>query len=189
MTSKTGVEPRPLSVEEFWALPTEEGWRLELARGCVVREPAPGMRHGNVASRVVGLLRRAGEENGRGLVFVETAFALATNPATVRVPDVAFVAAERIPAGGLPEGFGEGAPDLAVEVVSPSNRASEMQQKALDYLRAGAGLVWIVDPVERTVAVYRSRLEIQILVPGDILDGGEVLPELRAPVEELFEGI
>ncbi len=81
----------------------------------------------------------------------------------------------------------EMAPDLAVEVVSPSHRASEMQEKALDYLDAGAALVWVVDPSQRSVTVYRSPGDIRILREGELLEGGEVLPDLRISLGELFE--
>ena len=79
------------------------------------------------------------------------------------------------------------APDLAVEVVSPTNLASEIQEKALQYLEGGSRLIWIADPSAGTVTVYRSRTDIRILAVGEALDGGELLPELRVPVETLFE--
>ena len=177
---------RSLSVEEFWALPEEEGFRLELSRGRLVREPAPGPRHGHLSLRLGRLLSSFVEKRDLGFVFADTAFALETEQRTVRVPDVAFVSRERVPEEGLTDRFWELAPDLAVEVVSPSNLASELQQKALDYLRAGARLVWIVDPAQRTVAVYRSRLDIRVLVEGEVLEGDDVLPDLRVAVEEIF---
>ena len=186
MTTEAEVLNTRLSVEEYMALPEEEGYRLELSRGQLVREPGPGPRHGRVAFRVVDLLRRDGEEKGLGLIFFDTAFTLRSDPPTVRIPDVAFVASARIPEEGVTDRFWELTPDLVVEVVSPSNRASDMQQKALDYLDTGARLVWIVDPAERTVTVYRSRSEIRILVEGEVLAGGEVLPDLQVPVETLF---
>jgi Uma2 family endonuclease len=186
MATHANVRDERLSVDEFMDLPEEEGYRLELDRGRLVREPGPGPRHGRVAFRVVDLLRREGEEKGRGLVFFDTAFTLTSDPPTVRVPDVAFVTSGRIPEEGITDRFWELTPDLVVEVVSPSNRASDMQQKAVDYLDTGARSVWVVDPARRTVAVYRSRAEIRILVEGEILDGGDVLPDLEAPVATLF---
>jgi Uma2 family endonuclease len=175
-----------LTAEEFAALPEEEGFRLELSGGRVVREPAPGPLHGHLAGRFYRLLWRSAEEPGLGLAFFDTAFALARDPATVRIPDAAFVSAERIPEGGLTSRFWELAPDIVVEVVSPSNRASEIQEKALQYLDAGSELVWIADPEMRTVTVYRSRADIRILEAGDFLSGGDVLPNLRVPISELF---
>jgi len=186
MATHANVRDERLDVDEYMALPEEDGYRLELYRGRLVREPGPGPRHGRVAFRVLDLLRREGEEKGRGLVFFDTGFTLTSAPATVRIPDVAFVTSSRIPQEGVTDRFWELTPDLVVEVVSSSNLASEMQQKAVDYLDTGARMVWVVDPARRTVTVYRSRAEIRILVEGEILDGGDVLPALRAAVESLF---
>jgi Uma2 family endonuclease len=181
------MQDLPLSVEEFAALSEEEGYRLELSRGRVIREPAPGPRHGAAAGRLYRALWSFVEERGLGMVFFSTGFALAPEEGIVRVPDVAFLSSDRIPTEPLTDRFWELAPDLAIEVLSPSDRVSEMQQKILDYLSAGAGLVWIVDPTERRVTVYRSRSEIRILESGEVLDGGEVLPDLHIPVQMLFE--
>jgi Uma2 family endonuclease len=175
-----------LTVEDFWALPEEDGVRLELARGQVVREPAPGLPHAWVARHALDLLRRAGEERGLGFVFFDLGCRVATNPDTVRVPDLAFVAAGRFERDGIPRGFLDGAPDLAIEILSPSNTASEMQRKALEYLDAGARLVWIVDPDTATVILYRSRAEVRILGEDEPLDAGEVIPGLESPVSALF---
>jgi Uma2 family endonuclease len=175
-----------LTLDEFAVLPPEDGYRLELSRGRLVREPAPGLGHSEVAGRIYRRLWAAAEEKGAGRVFFHAGFTLSRDPPTVRVPDVAFVRAARLPESVLPEGFGDGAPELAVEVLSPSNSASDIQRKALDYLDAGAALVWIVDPRERTVTVYRSPSDIRILGARDVLEGEQVLPDLRVPVGELF---
>lgn len=163
MKTEPQVPDPILGVGEFWELPEEEGQRLELSRGRVVREPAPGPRHGRVAFVILDRLRRAGEEKGLGLVFFDTGFALPALPDTVRVPDVAFVASHRIPEEGITDRFWELAPDLVVEVLCRSNRASHMQRKALEYLEAGAGLVWIVDPAEQTVAAGGPVLHVVTL--------------------------
>ena len=186
MTTETGPREGVISRQQFLSLPEEEGVRLELSRGCVVREPAPGPRHGQVAARFYRLLWEWGEEIGLGLAFFHTAFTVATNPDTVRVPDVSFVTSERVPEAGPTDRPWAMAPDLAVEVVSPTNLASEIQEKALQYLEGGSRLIWIADPSARTVTVYRSRTDIRILTAGETLDGGELLPELRVPVETLF---
>lgn len=176
-----------LSVEEFAALPAEDGYRLELSRGRLVREPAPGLRHSGLAGKIYRLLWSCGDEGRRGQPFFDAGFLLTADPPTVRVPDVAFLRSERIPEGGLPERFGEGAPDLAVEILSSSDSASGMQRKALDYLDAGAELVWVVDPSEQTVTVYRSPGDIRILSAGDALEDSAILGDARIPVRELFE--
>lgn len=159
---------------------------MELSRGRLVREPAPGPLHGNVAGRVASLLIQLADREGLGLTFVETAFTLSLEPATVRVPDVSFVAADRVPEEGPGDQFWELAPDLAVEIVSPSNTSSEIQEKALQYLDAGSRLVWVVDPRRRTVTSYRSRSAIRILEESVVLEAEDVLPGLRLPVEKIF---
>lgn len=180
-------QTRRLNIEQFVALPEEDGYRLELANGLLVREPAPGPRHGQLAVRLLVALWSIAERDGLGLVFVDTAFTLAAEAGTVRIPDVAFVSSDRIPAEGLTDRFWVLAPDLVVEVVSPSNRMSEMQQKVIDYLDAGTRVVWVVDPSKQTVTTYRSRSEIRILGSDDVLKDEEVLPGLRIPVAELFD--
>lgn len=175
-----------LSLEEFEALPEEDAFRLELVRGRVVREPRPGARHGLLMARLGARLQRHVEESGLGVVCLDFGVVLPTDPPNVRGPDIGFISKERLAPEGVPEGFLRGAPDLAVEVVSPSNRASELQEKVLEYLDGGARRVWVVDPRTRTVSVYRSRDEIRLLGAEDDLEGGEVLPGFRLPVAELF---
>ena len=109
------------------------------------------------------------------MTTAEAGFQLAHDPDTVRAPDVAFVRAERFPPGGV-KGFFQGPPDIAVEVVSPSDRASEVAAKVQDWLQAGCSMVWVVDPENRTVTVHRSRKDITVLTEADMLTGGDVLP-------------
>lgn len=111
---------------------------------------------------------------------------LSVDPPTVRGPDIAFLAKRRLPPEGVPVGFWPGAPDLAVEIVSPSNRAGEIQEKVLEYLAAGAHLVWVVDPSTQSVATYRSREKIRILTADNTLEGSDVLPGFRLSLSELF---
>lgn len=180
------TEGEVLSLEEFERLPEEEG-KGELVRGRVVREPPAGMEHGRIAARLAALLQRFVREKKLGEIFgAETGFVLDEDPPTVRAPDVAFVARGRLPEGDLPTGFGRLAPDLTVEIVSPSNTAAEIRAKVLDYLDAGTRAVWVVDPATRTVEVCRSREEIRILREADDLEGGDVLPGFRIEVSELF---
>ena len=160
-----------LTIEEFERLP-DEACRRELVRGVVVRAPLAGFDHGRCAVEIGYHLGRYVEAHPIGTVCgAETGFILSTDPPTVRAPDAAFAASERIPPGGV-KGFFPGAPDLAVEIVSPSDRASEIQAKVFDYLDAGARLVWVVYPEPRTVAVHRMRAEARFLTEGDALDGG-----------------
>lgn len=174
-----------LTIEAFERLP-DDGTRCELVRGRVVREPPAGYEHGRLANRILYLLTRFAEEHGLGEILAsETGFVLFEDPPTVRGPDAAFVAAGRVPFPA-PPGFGRLAPDLAVEIVSPSNTFAEIQAKVMDYLDAGSRLVWEFDPGTRSVTVYRSREEIRILVGDDELDGEDVLPGFRLGLSEIF---
>ena len=146
-----------------------------------------GARHGNVAIQIGILLGTYVRQNRLGEAFAaETGFVLRRNPDTVRAPDFAFVSNDRLPPGDMPTGFLELAPDLAVEVVSPGDTASEVREKVLGWLFAGSRLVWAVDPGERTLTTYRSIEDVRTIRGSDILDGGDVLPGFSCTVEELF---
>jgi Uncharacterized protein conserved in cyanobacteria len=163
--------------------------RVELVRGEVITMAPAGAEHGEIAGFTFGALFNFVRTHSLGSLFAaETGFILARNPDTVRAPDVSFVAAERAAQQRGRTGFFEGPPDLAVEVVSPHDTAEEVEAKVLDYLEAGTRMVWIVRPRTRTVTVYRSLREVQVLRPGDTLDGGDVLPGFTLPVEALFGG-
>ena len=107
------------------------------------------------------------------------------DPDTVRSPDVAFVRGERIPPGGV-RAFFDGAPDLAVEVISPSDRASEVIAKARDWLRSGCTAVWVVDPETKTVTVYSRGQPTLFLSADDTLACEELLPGFRLPVSQVL---
>jgi Uma2 family endonuclease len=181
-------EAHTLTVEEFERLPDEDLYRIELVRGTIVREPRPGGEHGLISSELFSRLDRHVRAAGLGRVLVETGFRLPGSPATVRGPDVAFLARERLPARA-PRSFWEGAPDLAVEVISPSDRWTRVQDKAFDYLDAGAREVWVVDPLARRVTVYRSRTESVVLGADSTLSGGTLLPGFELRLSELFSGL
>jgi Uma2 family endonuclease len=126
-------------------------------------------------------------QRGRlGRTLINTAFVLARDPDTVRVPDLAFVSHARLPRGGLSDSILHDAPDLAIEVLSPSNRAGEVRAKVADYLAANGRAVWVVDPRRRTVAVHVPAQGPRKLTEEDELEGGEVLPGFRLPVCDLF---
>lgn len=180
------LTPETLTLDEFIALPDPDPYRVELAAGRLVHEPAPGFRHGRVAARINRLLFEAGQQPGHGEVFFDTGFLLVRDPPTVRIPDVAFVSAARLAEHETDEVFLPIAPDLAVEVLSASNSASEIQRKACECLDAGAALVWIVDPSTETVTVYRARDDIRVRSTGETLDGDEAIPGLRVDVDALF---
>lgn len=186
MVARQAGSERILSLEEFEGLPEEDAYRLELVRGRLVREPRPGARHGVLMARLGARLLRHVEENRLGVVCMDFSVVLSTEPPTVRGPDIAFIAGDRLPPEDVPTGFLRMAPDLAAEILSPSNTASEVQEKVLEYLDAGTRLVWVIDPQTRVVNTYRSRTDVRLLGELDELDGGEVLPGFRLPVKDLF---
>ncbi|MFW6079017.1 MAG: Uma2 family endonuclease [Gemmatimonadota bacterium] len=176
-----------LTIEEFERLP-EDAWRTELVRGRVVREPPAGFEHGRRAVRIASPIDAYVREHELGVVLAaETGFVLAEDPPTVRAPDVAFVAADRVPEGEDAQSFARLAPDLAVEVVSPSNTMSQLYAKVTDYLDAGTRLVWLADSSNRIVTVLDAAGRVRLLRAGETLDGGDVLPGFRLAVGDIFE--
>lgn len=178
--------PGPSTIEDLERLP-DDGYRYELVRGWLVREPLPGANHGEISARLVAEI--AGHVMARrlGRVFSnDSGFVLSEDPQTVRGPDVAFVAEGRLPPGPAPRSYLRFAPDLAVEVVSPSNRWSDVAAKVRDFLDAGARLVWVVDPPRSTVTVHRAGATPQVLADDAFLDGEDVLPGFRLQVGEIF---
>ena len=160
--------------------------RCELLRGELVMMTPAGAEHGGIAADVAAALGTFVKRHRLGRVFgAETGFQIARDPDTVRAPDAAFVRAERI-GPLLSRGFFQGAPDLAVEVVSPNDRASEVLAKVQDWLDAGSRQVWVIDPQTRTVTVYRSRREISVLQASETLRAEDLLPGFTLPLAEVF---
>jgi Uma2 family endonuclease len=151
-----------------------------------VREPRPETRHGQLIVRLSSWMHVHASERGIGIVTADTGFVTSVEPPTVRGPDIAFFAVEGAPTEEMLKGFRQGGPDLAVEVVSPSNTASEIDEKVLEYLGAGTRLVWVVEPRTRSVTAYRSRDDIRLLTEGDVLEGDDVLPGFAVPVARIF---
>lgn len=159
--------------------------RVELVRGLLVVRELPGMRHARVAMDLALALGAHVRAAALGRVYAEAGFKLASNPDTVRGPDVAFIRRDRIP-DPEPTGFAHFAPDLVVEVISPGDRAGEVLAKVADWLSAGTRLVWVLDPARRVARVYRADGTEQILTADESLDGGDVVPGFSCPVGEIF---
>jgi Uma2 family endonuclease len=175
-----------MTADDLWRLP-QDGQRHELVRGELRTMPPAGFDHGaKVVNLTLPLAQHVRAQQLGVVVGAETEFVLARDPDTVRAPDIAFVRQERIPAAGNPRGFWDGAPDLAVEVVSPGDTFSEVEEKVEDWLAAGTRMVWVVNPRRRSVTVYRSRTAIAILTPDDVLDGQDVVPGFGCRVGEVF---
>ena len=177
-----------MTAEELSKLPRGR-LRYELVGG-ELRETSPaGHGHGRIAARLGAVLFRHVEEHDLGEVYAaQTGFKLKSEPDTVRAPDAAFVRPERVEQVGDAQGYSPGAPDLAVEVVSPGDKVSEVEEKVEEWLNAGTPLVWIVSPKLRTVTVYRSRDDVTTLTEKDVLDGEQVVPGFRHPVASSFTG-
>lgn len=180
------IKKNILTAEELLRLSTT-GRRYELVKGELFEMPPAGGRHGSVAMQIGALLNAYVRAHSLGKVFAaETGFILRRDPDTVRAPDAAFVARERLPAGELPPGYLEMVPDLAAEVISPSDSARELGEKVADWLGAGVRLLWAIDPATRSVTVYRSLEDFDVLSEDDTLDGGRVIPGFSANIRDLF---
>ena len=165
----------------------DDGFRYELVKGELFKMPPAGYGHGVLAMDLGWRLAQHVAVNSLGQVCAaETGFQLASTPDTVRAPDVAFLSKSRVDEAGPAPGYWAGAPDLAVEVISPSDRYTEVQAKVLDWLNAGTRMVVVVNPRQLTVTVYRSLTDIMILTRNDILEGSDVVPGWTLPLEELF---
>jgi Uma2 family endonuclease len=188
MTTTTATTKR-MNAEEFcdWVHRPENAnkW-FELVRGEVMELPPPMKLHGAVAVNVVGLLRAYTIERNKGYVTCNDAgVILERDPDTVRGPDVAlYEDAESFEE--LHPKYGEVPPRLAVEVLSPNDRADRTLRKITDYLRNGVELVWVVDPETRTVTVYRADNGPQVVQESEELTGADVLPGFRCRVCDFF---
>ncbi len=161
--------------------------RRELVRG-ELREMSPaGARHGRLPARIARLLDAYAAQTGAGVTFgAETGFVLARDPDTVRAPDAAFVSKERFEAVGDTAKFWPGAPDLAVEVISPTDSFHEVQEKALEWTHAGSTAVLVLDPERRTATIYRAGGHAHVHTEQETLDLSDAVPGFELSITELF---
>jgi Uma2 family endonuclease len=182
----TGIgESETLMTAEELLLLRDDGRKYELVNGRLRVSEPPGVPHGYLQLRLGARLTAVVEAAMLGVVFVEGGVVLRRGPDTVRGPDVAFVAHARMP-DPLAPGYFEGAPDLAIEIVSPGDAAWEVAEKVEEYLAAGTHLVWVVDPKNRIVVVHTPERVARVLRLADTLDGGDVVPGFRLTLAELF---
>jgi Uma2 family endonuclease len=174
-----------LTAEDVLNMP-EDDFRYELLDGVLVKMSPPGNPHGLSQATISAVLFNFVHPHGLGRVFGEIGFILHRNPDRVRAPDVCFIARERIPAEGLGRGFIDFAPDLAVEILSPSDRRGEVEEKAQEWLRFGTRIVWLVRTAPRTVTVYEPGQEPRLLTEADTLTAEPVLSGFSVPVRALF---
>jgi Uma2 family endonuclease len=159
--------------EEFQKLPEREGAIYELDEGELLVEPSPALRHNIVRQRIAMKLIQFVESRSLGIVIEEMDFRL--SPDTVRNPDVAFITREHLQSIDLDRSPVDGAPALAVEVISPSNSAQDMAKKTQQYLMSGCRTVWIVYPSLRLVEIYSPSGTRQVREP-ELLQAEDLLP-------------
>ena len=182
----TTVSNKLMTADELLKMPKVDGRRFELIRGVLVEKMPVGKRQGLVGSRIDRIVGSYAEDNDYGDVLsIDTGYRLDSAPDTVRAPDVAWFASGRLPEDVV--GFPEIAPDLAIEIKSPSNSWPEISAKAYMWLCYGSRQVWVADPPTATITVYSSLNTAPVtLTEDDTLDGGELLPGFSIPVWRLF---
>jgi Uma2 family endonuclease len=174
---------QPVTAEQLLAMGNDRP--CELIAGEIVMMTPAGYQHGTVAGRIAILIGSHAMKRSLGHISTaEAGFLIARDPDTVRAPDVAFVRRDRQPES--PTGFFPGAPDLAVEVVSPTDRLADIDEKTQDWLDAGTTLVWVIWPNTRSVVVHRAGQPPRILNERDAIAGEDVLPGFECPVAEFF---
>ena len=177
--------PLITTAEQLLAAPDELG-PCELVRGELIMMSPAGEEHSQIECNLHLELGAFVRKQGLGRVYMgDAGFLLQRDPDTVRAPDIAFVRASRTSA--IPhKGYFPGPPDLAVEVCSPNDRPKEIDEKVADYLRLGVDVVWVIDPVKRTVTVHQADAEPQTLTEQDSLSESALLPGFAMPVGDLF---
>ncbi|MCC6445409.1 MAG: Uma2 family endonuclease [Armatimonadetes bacterium] len=170
-----------MAEEEFMRLP-KDGYKYELVAGEAIAVPT-SIRHDAIIARLI--IRLGPYAEAHGILCGSTAgFRMASG--NIRCPDIAFIRYERLPDGEPPEGSGEAAPDLAAEVISPSENRTDIFRRIGEYFEAGSEQVWLLDPETRWATVYRSLIEVAALKADDELEGGSLLPGFRCPAADLF---
>lgn len=176
--------PKLVTVEQFWKLGSD--FHGELLYGEVIEMSPAGMDHGGVANRLAAYLTLHIDEQDAGVVFAaETGFVLARGPDVVMAPDVAWVSKARAVAGYTKKFF-EGPPDLAVEVMSPSDTRRAALDKVNRWLAHGTRVVWLADPETQTVTVHRVGKKAERFTAEQVLKCEKELPGFRLPLKKVF---
>ena len=174
-----------LTAEQAYRLDPDGRW--ELVEGRLVDVSPVRPRHGKLLGRLTARLVPFVEQHDLGEVYTgDVGFVLKRNPDTVRGPDLAFVRKERVPAVDAAETFPDVAPDLVVEVLSPSDRWPAVERKVAEYQGAGVPLVWAIDDSSRTARAYRPGRPVGMLSEGDALEAPDLLPGFRLVLQDLF---
>jgi Uma2 family endonuclease len=178
---------RLVTAEEFERMPEDDLDRYELVEGRLVRMSPVSFDHGRIVAQLLFILQSHLKQSPSGVVLTDVGFKLATNPDTVRGPDIAFLRSDRLPPKGM-RGFVKEPPDAVIEVLSPDDRPSEMRRKTAEYLDKGVPLVVVVDPKDAKVTLFRPASEPLILRQQNaVLDLSDVIPGFRCTLREVFE--
>jgi Uma2 family endonuclease len=179
---------RLMTIDEFEQLPDDDR-RYELWDGELIEMAPPGEMHNDVIREIVWNAEQFVRASKIEKLFIETTFVIRDDPPSSLVPDIAFIHEHRLQADRDRRRIIGTYPDIAIEVVSPTDRIGEVLQKVARYLDAGVTLVWVVDPDSKTVTVHRRDRDMLVLTVVDTLDGEDVLPGLRIPVNLIFSRI
>jgi len=162
--------------------------RAELVKGELIKMTPSGGEHGKLTIKIGSQLLNFVEPKKLGLVFgAETGLFTSRDPDTIRAVDAMYISNERLAQVTDLSKFVDVAPDLVVEVVSPTDRWSEIEEKVAEYLGIGVRLVWVLNPKTRSVHVYRPSREVRRLIEDDTLDGEDVLPGFAVAVKDVFK--
>jgi Uma2 family endonuclease len=184
--AKMATQSRVLTSDELLTRPAD-GFRYELVRGELRKMAPAGFEHGGTIMNISTPLDQHVRANSLGKVYAaETGFLISSNPDTVRAPDVAFVARERVPDPSSARGYFPGPPDLAIEVISPGDSFAEVEEKVFDWINAGVRMVVTANPRNRTITAYRSLTDIVVLTEKDTLQGADIVPGWSIRVEDIF---
>jgi Uma2 family endonuclease len=179
------VATRPITIQEFERMALDGRW--ELIDGEPLEMTPAADESSSVGATIIALLGSFVRPRGLGRLYgADGGFVLFPDRETVRVPDAAFVRTDRAPQGEARKSFPRLAPDLVVEVLSPSDRVSEVVAKLAMCQEAGVPLIWLVDPDKETITIIAAGHPTRVVKQGDTLDGGEVLPGFTVPVAEIF---
>jgi Uma2 family endonuclease len=173
-----------LTLEQFDQLPVKEGVLYELDGGDVITMTEPMPRHNRVRDRIARIMGNFVEDRALGGVFSETGYQL--TPETVRIPDVSFLPVDRMQNIDLDRRI-QGAPTLAVEVVSPTDLAEDLTHKVQQYLAAGTKAVWVFYPRTREVQVFRADGSSYVRREHEALDESDLLPGFLLDLKAIFE--
>ena len=189
MTTQNITAAPPVTLEEYARLPKHP--RYELVKGVLIELMAASREHEHVGSLVNWRMAAHVFPNGLGEVYTSNRGYVTgpDSPATSRMPDVSFVSTERLNQPELAGMLYNGAPDLAVEILSDSNTLAEIAQKVSEYLNAGGRAVWVIDIDARTLTVHTAAAPPLTLTDTDTIDGGDYLPGFSCPVADLLPAI